>query len=64
MKWINVEDRLPKNNTDVLACFEGWDDMIFQRVLSCDKGEWTDQDGMDFSNEVTHWMELPKDPKK
>lgn len=60
-KWISVNERLPQN-TEVLALFDGWDGMIFMRVLEYEDGEWFDHNGEDYSNEVTHWMPLPPPP--
>jgi hypothetical protein len=63
-QWISVEDRLPEDDEPVLACFVGWDDMKFIRVLEyySQEKEWEDWNCITHSN-VTHWMPLPQPPQ-
>jgi hypothetical protein len=60
--WIKVEDMLPERNYgDVLALFEGWDDMKFSRVLEYDNyfNQWGDWSGIVYTK-VIAWQPLPK----
>ncbi|MUP44878.1 DUF551 domain-containing protein [Gramella sp. BOM4] len=62
--WIKVGDDLPARDEDVLACFIGWDDMEFTRVLEYDHDEknWIDWKGEVYTM-ITHWkpIQLPND---
>ena len=64
MEWISVNDKLPKHEEDVLCAFLGWDNITFQRVLSYDTENevWYDWEGNCY-RKITHWMELPSEPK-
>lgn len=58
-KWINISDRLPKEGKRVLVF---GDDGVFS---GCYRGEnsWhCYEDG--YISGVTHWMELPQEPKE
>lgn len=56
MKWINIEDQLPKKHTDVLIFDE--DSMSVGFIGS--EGDWIiDSAGL----KPTHWMPLPEPPK-
>ena len=68
-EWIRVEDRLPDENTDVLAVFPSGnmvvcryydqdEDITFWQA-SVDDG-WSSD--MDFT--PSHWMPLPEPPKE
>ena len=64
MEWINVKDRLPEDNTDLLVfASEGWRG-IFPAVYY--RNTWQSShilyDGM--LGNVTHWMPLPNPPLK
>ena len=65
MKWISTKDELPNHDDTVLCRFEGWDNMDELRTLSYDPPykEWSDWNGT-LHTKITHWMELPKPPKK
>jgi hypothetical protein len=65
MKWIDVNDRLPEDTEPVTACFLGWDDMQFIRVLEYDKETevWEDWNCIEHTH-ITHWMPLPEPPKQ
>ena len=59
-KWIDVKDRLPKDETKVKGRFEnGEESEIFF---------WSKEEGFDpykdpLHTMVTHWQPLPKPPK-
>ena len=61
IEWISVQDRLPKNHTQVLCYFkyepEG-PDIICENTYH-KSGKWL-SDG----DKVTHWMPLPEPPKE
>lgn len=67
--WISVEDRLPRNEEEILVFGRphGWiDPDIF---LACrDYLDWKigpvndDRNGDEYLAEVTHWMRCPKPP--
>jgi hypothetical protein len=61
MEWINIEDRLPdilKNDVGIpVLVFTKWGSMHVA-VNGQDKFTWYDAD------DVTHWMPLPKPPRK
>ena len=62
MEWINVKDRLPKDDSqDWLVLFIGWDDIEFARVLEYDvkNNEWYDYNGLEYDT-VTMWQPIPK----
>ena len=57
MKWISVEDKLPKTTDEVLVYSEDDDSMD----VGYYNGDWY---GSVFSeDEITHWQKLPKPPK-
>jgi hypothetical protein len=69
MEWISVEDRLPDDGAEVLACNLA--------LVACDNGfgsrfvAWLDYDTAppqwivsgEEKEEVTHWMPLPEPPR-
>lgn len=63
MEWIKVEDRLPENGVEVLACFYN-----NVQTMPC----WVDRYGdwfqvnriLPITNKITHWMPLPEPPKE
>jgi len=66
MKWISVDEEMPRSDTFVLICLCG----KFQKVsyyFMDSFGKWfsTDYDIWDkvYTDEVTHWMPLPKLPQ-
>lgn len=66
--WIKVEDRLPNNKQNILAII--FKDNKFYVPFTCEyvdgkfKSENDDELGiLDYTNVVTHWMELPQPPK-
>ena len=63
--WIEVKDRLPITNRDVLTI----DDSFIQEVCSLElyhgKLVWINKVyfcTLEFKEGITHWMELPKPP--
>ena len=64
-KWIDVNERMPESNHNVLVydkysetkgeiCVaEYWDDF----------NEWSTIDNFSAMDNITHWMELPEPPK-
>lgn len=63
-KWINVEDRMPEKNQDVLV-YRGSHigDMMFYTYIG--NNEWEDEYGYWSRTDdegITHWMPLPKPP--
>ena len=70
MEWIDVNDRLPENNSDVLVY-----DSDYNTVYSANynskyfnqTGFWLNEAGGEYQYEfeyVTHWMPLPEPPKQ
>ena len=58
-EWINVKDRLPKDDEIVLACDANWEKYY---IATGDSGDWRDQEIMGIY--VTHWMPLPLLPEE
>ena len=58
--WINVKDRLPENDDDVLLATSGGIGLGYYNIYF---DEWTDYTNDD-NNRVTHWMPLPEPPKE
>ena len=54
-QWISVEDRLPEDDVQVLACTK------HGKAFSahCERGRWR----VSGSVKVTHWMPLPEPPE-
>ena len=63
MKWISVNDRLPKKREDVLCLFQDE-----QRKRKHIEISWMDSVGCflyeNIYGKVTHWMPLPYPPKE
>ena len=57
-KWISVEERLPEENTSVIAAFE--DGHVFQALYAYDG--WDLWEGC--TGKITHWMPLPEPPEE
>lgn len=76
MKWISVEERLPENTDEVLACHNYEYSEPICVIAYCVKDKWfADDEGLEASNydggasiqldvTITHWMPLPKPPKQ
>lgn len=56
--WVNVKDRLPKKEVDVIIYKNGY---VEWKCAYITKHGWTYVGGSYFDN-VTHWMPLPKKP--
>jgi hypothetical protein len=65
MKWISIEERLPKKGIDVLVYGFHSIDIAFYDTKEDNKPYWVRDDGyeLDFYA-ITHWMKLPNPPKK
>ena len=74
MEWISVEDRLPEEDQKVIYYFEhtGVDIGFYKRIKYPKEfiGSTGDVYGNQFignagflTDDVTHWMPLPKNPK-
>lgn len=63
-KWISVEDRLPENQQEVLAC-RGHHSGLMNTYTYCGNNEWEDDYGYWGRTDdegITHWMPLPTPP--
>ena len=61
-KWISVEDRLPKLNTEVICC-DGPKNSDVSTSYFVEGGFYKiDENGVINSFEVTHWQPLPEKP--
>ena len=62
-EWISVEDRLPEDNSDVLAYLSiGEEGRIYPANYA--KGVWFDCIfNAPVTESTTHWMPLPEPPK-
>lgn len=56
--WISVKDRMPEENTAVIACDNNG--IVFQCLYAYDG--WDLWEGNKVT--ITHWMPLPKPPKE
>ena len=63
-KWISVDDRLPEDDSDVLAYLRDGDKgRIYPANYA--KGVWFDCIfDIPVTNATTHWMPLPEPPKE
>jgi len=65
MKWISVDDQLPKLHESVIIFKpEDFPDKVYVGWLS-ENNKWCEEDGPDgitFPNEVSYWMPLPEAP--
>ena len=64
MKWISVNDKLPKNHDQVIVYYPHYQDPViianFHQYKEL-RSEWIDIDG--YSIAPTHWMPKPEPPK-
>jgi hypothetical protein len=74
-EWISVDERLPEEETPVLAIVDGYDGLLTveRRWERCDQmtepyykdflyWDWVDNDGQDLEGKVRFWMRLPEMP--
>lgn len=67
MQWINIKDKLPKKNVEVLGALKGCDSgkYVLRPVeyVHADDHEW-ESEGFEIANcwDVTHWMPMPEPP--
>ena len=64
-EWINVEDRLPKNNVGVLVFIPIEDNHITSGMYDYDN-KWVLLDDyrlIEDDKQITHWMPLPQQPQ-
>jgi len=61
--WKSVDEGLPDSDTMVLiACKEGYSEPVW---MGYHDGEtWRDVEATDLQNLVTHWRDLPEEPRK
>lgn len=76
MEWIDVKDRLPEDDRDVLCWSVKYGDesrsASSHHIILCydgDEGIWKTDWNEDYENNsdfhwITHWMELAEPPKK
>ncbi|WP_368043047.1 DUF551 domain-containing protein [uncultured Gemmiger sp.] len=57
--WISVKDRLPKQQTEVLAFRRG---IMYLAWYDNEIGRWA-SDEWGILDAVTHWMPLPEPPE-
>jgi len=62
MKWINIKDKLPENETGVLICGKSTVGSFYDLALF-NEGEFiVDIDNPKRVKKITHWMQLPDPP--
>lgn len=59
-EWISVKDRLPEEDTDVLALLPFGDCVVVERCGKTWKARW---DGTNLDYAPPYWMPLPEPPK-
>ena len=63
-KWINVKDRLPQKEIDILICDNGFVKFgIYSSYCYGDKFFTTNFGQFLLTDNVTHWMSLPNPPE-
>lgn len=61
MKWISVEERLPRSGDTVLVYYRRGDYRGVDILRYVAVGRWVTAD---LHKKVTHWMPLPEPPEK
>lgn len=64
MKWIDVQKETPKIGQHVIAT-NG--DEVAELIFFCGENGYyyfEDDEGLSLSESITHWMHLPKPPRK
>jgi len=69
MEWIDVNDRLPENDTEVIVTAKYSDkEICVETAIMYYEGEWqyctNDYYGCEYPCEVIAWMPLPKHYKR
>jgi len=62
MKWINVKDELPPNETECIGYFE----QPYRGKIKVNEVWFTNNKwywDLDLIENITHWMPLPEPPK-
>lgn len=62
-EWIDVNERLPELNQDVLVCKFGNSVMCYSHRIT-ENGVWYGYGQSFGTKSVTHWMPLPPPPTK
>lgn len=63
MKWISVDDKLPQTDMELLFISDGR--IRFGEYIWYDPDyRWDDRVAGLYREDVTHWMPMPKLPKK
>ena len=60
MKWISVEDGLPKDERTVLAANN---ETVRTSYYIREDGAWGSLDSAFWNDRITHWMPLPELPE-
>ena len=66
-KWINVNDKLPNKNEDVLVYHGEFIGNLIDVYTYIGNNEWEDDYGYwarTNDEGITHWMPLPEPPKE
>jgi len=69
MEWVNVNDRLPEDDSEVLIYDSKYNCVIavvYNSKYFEQKGFWLNENGGEYEYEyknVTHWMSFPELPK-
>ena len=63
LRWISVEDKLPEEGELVYAIREGNVEPGIYKFMAKDQWEWAPR-FIACIDDITHWMPLPKPPKK
>ncbi len=61
-EWISVEDRLPEIGVEVIVCDNYGD--VYTDCLTKMNTAWAKHSRYIIDLHYTHWMPLPKPPKK
>lgn len=59
MKWVNINDKLPPNNSEVLVCYDEIDITVATYTTDTHYSWVPDAEGIDCTIIPSHWMPLP-----
>lgn len=62
-RWIPVEERLPDEFVSVLICVPSENPLLTVKEAYLANGAWATKMAIFFTEEVTHWMPMPKGPE-